>query len=119
MDRPLEVIFRNMQPSPELEALVQEHAARLEKLDNHIMGFRVTIELENHTHKTGNSPEVHIEIQVPGETLTINHNHTRDSDALISIHDAFRAATTQLKEYLARKAGRVKHHKLAQTPAAE
>jgi len=82
MDRPLEVVFRNMKPSAELEADVRARAARLDQLNKHIVGCRVTIELENHTHRTGYLPKVHIELEVPGKSITVNHKHEHSGDIL-------------------------------------
>jgi len=114
MDRPLDLIFRNMKPSIELQTLVYERAERLEQFYQHIVGCRVTIELQNHTHRTGNIPDVHIDIQVPGQDLVINHQHNHEGDALTAIHKAFDAAALKLKEYKERKTGRVKQHESAQ-----
>ena len=102
MDRPLELVFRNMKPSPELKDLVHERASRLEHLYQHIIGCRVTIELEN--HRSGAIPDVRIDVQVPGRDLVVNQ-HSRGGDALTSVHNAFDAAAQQIKEYKARKNG--------------
>jgi ribosomal subunit interface protein len=104
MERPLEVVFRNMKPSAELEADVRTRATRLEIFDKHIIGCRVTVELENHTHRTGYTPEVHIEIEVPGKNITVNHKHEHGGDAFTSVREAFDSAARQLQEYTARKA---------------
>ena len=110
MDRPLEVSFHNMKSSSELEALVRERVDRLEQIYSHIIGCRVTVELQNHTHRTGNIPDLVIDLQVPGESLIVNHQHSLGGDALTSVHKAFDAVAHQLKEYKARKAGHVKLH---------
>jgi ribosome-associated translation inhibitor RaiA len=119
MVRPLEVIFRNMKPSAELEADVRARVARLELLDKHIIGCRVTVEFENHTHKTGYIPQVHIEIEVPGKNITVNHKHEHGGDALTSVREAFDAAAKQLQEYVARKTLHLKHHERAASPVTE
>jgi len=119
MDRPLEVVFRNMKPSAELEADVRARAARLDLLNKHIIGFRVTVELENHTHKTGYIPKVQIEVEVPGKNITVNHKHEHGGDALTSIREAFDAAAKQLQEYATRKTLHLKHHEPATSPITE
>ncbi len=119
MDRPLEVVFRNMKPSAELEADVRTRTARLELLDKHIIGCRVTVELENHTHKTGNIPQVHIEIEIPGKNITVNHKHEHGGDALTAVREAFDAAARQLQEYTARKTLHLKHHEPAASLVTE
>ena len=107
MDSQAEIFFRNMKPSKELTQLVKERVERLEHLYQHIVSCKVTIGLQNHTHRTGNIPEVHIDIQVPGQTLVVNHAHN-EVDALTAVHKAFDAMGLQLKEYKARKMGHVK-----------
>jgi len=119
MDRPLEVVFRNMKPSAELEADVCARAARLDLLNKHIIGCRVTVELENHTHKTGYIPKVHIEVEVPGKSITVNHKHEHGGDTLTSIREAFEAAAKQLQEYTARKTPHLKHHEPVTSPITD
>jgi ribosomal subunit interface protein len=109
MDSPAELFFRNMNPSKELAQLVKEHVEKLEHFYQHIITARVTIGLQNHTHRTGNIPEVHIDIQVPGHTVVVKHHPTEGDDAA-AVHKAFAIATQQLKEYKARKMGHVKQH---------
>ena len=113
MDRPLELSFRNMKPSNELKALVHERAGRLDHLYQHIIGCRVTIELE--ASRNGTIPDVKIDLQVPGRELVVNQ-HSRGGDALTSVHNAFDAAALQLKEYKARKFGHVKVHETPGLP---
>ena len=104
-----ELFFRNMRPSPELSAAAKERAEKLEKLYDHIVGMKVVIQLANHTHRTGEAtvPDVHVEIQVPGQSLTVNKAHG-GADAMAELHKAFDAAEAQLKDYKARKMGHVK-----------
>jgi ribosome-associated translation inhibitor RaiA len=119
MDRPLEVVFRNMKPSAELEADVRARAARLERMEKYIIGCRVTVELENHTHKTGYIPQVHIEIEVSGKSITVNHKHKHGGDALAAVREAFGAAAKQLQEYTARKTQHLNHHQPGSSPSTE
>ena len=118
MDSPAELFFRNMKPSNELTQLAKERVDKLESFYQHIIGCRVTIGLANNTHRTGKVPEVHIDIQVPGHTIVVNHNPPNDADVAASIHKAFDAAAHQLKEYKARRMGHVKQH-VAESPPPE
>ena len=112
MDRPLETLFQNIRPSAELKKLIRERTERLEKLDQHIIGCRVTVDLPKHGHRSGNIPEVHIEVQVPGQSLTVSHRHNHGGDVLTAVHNAFDAIAIQVKKYKALKAGSVKQHEL-------
>jgi ribosomal subunit interface protein len=117
MDSSAELFFRNMNPSKELAQLVKEQVEKLEHFYQHIIGCRVTIGLANHTHRTGKAPDVHIDIQVPGHTIVVNHNST-EVDGMAAVHKAFDAAMHQLKEYKRRKMGHVKSHE-AESPLPE
>jgi ribosome-associated translation inhibitor RaiA len=109
MDSSAELFFRNMKPSQELAQLVKEQVEKLEHFHQHIIGCKVTIGLANHTHRTGNVPDVHIDIQVPGHTIVVNHTST-EADGSAAVHKAFAAAMHQIKEYKQRKMGHVKQH---------
>ena len=118
MDHPLELVFHNMNPSAELKTLIHERTERLEKLGQHIIGCRVTVDLPKHAHRSGNTPEVHIELQVPGQNLTVSHKHNHGGDVLTAVHNAFDAIAIQVKKYKARKADRVKQHELPEGTAS-
>ena len=119
MDRSLELAFHNMKPSAALKTLIQERLERLEDLHQHIIGCRVSVDQPNHAHRSGNIPEVYIEIQMPGQNLTVSHKHSNGGDALTAVHNAFDAMAVQIKEYKARKLGRVKQHELHEDAITE
>lgn len=104
MERPLEIVFHNMSPSVEIERLVREKVAKLEKFYPRIIGCRVAVEIPHKQHKTGNVPEVHVEMQVPGQTLVVRHeHHARERHAApnvrTSLRDAFSAAREKLRDF--------------------
>ena len=117
MDHPLELLFHNLEPSAELNTLILERTERLEKLDQHIIRCRVTVDLPKRAHRTGNFPEVHIEVQVPGQSLTVSHKHDHSGDVLTAVNNAFDAIAVQIKKYKARKSGRVKQHESSEDTA--
>ncbi|HEY4114772.1 MAG TPA: HPF/RaiA family ribosome-associated protein [Rhizomicrobium sp.] len=114
MDIPLEIVFHGMKPSAAVEALVREHVGKLEKRFEHIIGCRVAIEIPHRQHRTGNVPEVHIEIRVPRKELVISRepHKVKDRRAKIDVNavlkDAFGAAEKQLTEYKRQLNGDVK-----------
>jgi cold shock CspA family protein/ribosome-associated translation inhibitor RaiA len=114
MDIPLELAFHNVDPSAEIEALIREHVARLEKLYPHLIGCRVSVEMLHKQHKTGNVPEVHIAIRVPGREIAISRepHKAKQRRAAPNIHtsvkDAFRAAEKRLKDFKRMQQGDVK-----------
>jgi ribosomal subunit interface protein len=116
MDTPLELTFHNIEPSDALKTAVREHLARLEQYHDHIIGCRVVIELPHKTQKaSGNQPDVHIVLRVPGKEIVVsrgmNHNgHKKaDNDAYAVLDEAFITAQQQLKDWRRVSHGNVKY----------
>ena len=64
MDRPLEVAFHNLQPSPAIEAELREHVDKLERRFGKLIGCRVSVERLHNQHRTGNiTTETHCDIR--------------------------------------------------------
>jgi cold shock CspA family protein len=114
MDIPLEIAFHNCEPSSEIESLIREHVGRLEKLYPHLVGCRVSIEMLHKQHRSGNVPEVHIAIRVPGREIAISRepHKAKQRRAAPNVHtsvkDAFRAAEKRLKDFKEQQYGEVK-----------
>src|SRR5436309_2163885 len=114
MDIPLEITFHNLKSSAKTEALIREHVARLEKLYPHLIGCRVSVEMLHKQHRTGNVPEVHVAIRVPGREIAISREPQKAKqrhatpNVHTSIKDAFRAAEKRLKDFKRVQYGDVK-----------
>lgn len=115
MEQPLEIFFHNMRHSADIERLVRQKVGKLEKIYPRIIGCRVAVEVPHKQHKTGNVPEVHVEIRVPGQMLVVRReHHARERhtapNARSSVRDAFDAAELKLKDFKRRQYNEVKHH---------
>jgi ribosomal subunit interface protein len=110
---PLQVTFRNMDPSPALEARVRELAMRLEKFSGQIMRCHVIVEAPHRHQQQGNLFEIHIDITVPDKEIAIRQappaNHAHE-DPYVALRDAFRAARRKLQDYERRRDQRIKTH---------
>ena len=115
MQIPLDISFRNMDPSPAVETRIREKTAKLEeRFQDHMIGCTVVVEAPHrHQHK-GKLYSVHIDISVPGKDHLIvdrakplDHAH---EDVYVAVRDAFNAATRQLEDYRQRIRGEVKAH---------
>jgi len=99
---PLQITFRQMEPSAALEARIRKLAGRLERFSEHIMRCRVIVEpLPHHSHQ-GALHEIHIDITLPDEEIAIRHTHPADhahEDPYVALRDAFRAARRRLEDY--------------------
>lgn len=104
MPMPVEISYRDMDPSPALNFYVHRWAAKLALVHPDIARCRVTIE-RPHQHKRHGQPvRVRVDLTVPGPDVTISHDrgydHGRDrhEDAYVAVHDAFTAAQRRLKQ---------------------
>ncbi|HVH26788.1 MAG TPA: HPF/RaiA family ribosome-associated protein [Vicinamibacterales bacterium] len=125
MIRPVQVTFRNMDPSAALEEAIRARAAWLETFYPALVGCHVTVDIPHRHRKHGWPLHVRIELSLPGEDVIVNHEpalhgtlgeaaHKRDEldgahkDALVTIHDAFDVARRRLEDAARRQRGDVK-----------
>jgi cold shock CspA family protein len=130
MTLPIQITFRNTEPSERVEAMVRKEAAKLEKFYPRIMSCRVSIEVPEHRRRFGGLHHVRIDLGLPGGELVIKnqpslrgsipeedgktakhleigapHKHME-----VAIRDAFRSARRQLEDYARAQRGAVKTH---------
>ena len=101
MQIPLQIRFRNFDPSAAVEAAVRKRAEKLERIDSAITSCRVTIELAHrHSHK-GNLFHVVINVRTPTGEVAVSRmpddEHAHE-DVYVAIRDAFDAAQRQLRD---------------------
>jgi ribosomal subunit interface protein len=113
MQLPLEISFRNMEPSPAIEARIHEKAAKLDRFASRVMRCRVVVEVPHrHSHK-GKLYHVALHITLPGGEIVVNRegpkNHAHE-DVYVAIRDGFDAAARQLEDCVRRMRGDVKTH---------
>ena len=115
MQRPLEIAFRDLDPSDFIRNLVEERVDRLERFHPHIIGCRVVIEAP-HRSAEGHSPQIGIsvEVDIPGRARIVakDEEPQRDlkGDHLSAVNRAFEAIERQLEELGAKQRGDVKRH---------
>jgi ribosomal subunit interface protein len=115
MQIPLQVSFRNMDPSPAVEVVVREKAARLERFHERITSCRVIIEAPHRHHHKGKLYDVRIDIAIPGEEIVVQRSGAENrahEDVYVAVRDAFDAATRRLQDYVRQANGRVKAHEV-------
>ena len=114
MQTPLQIRFRNLEPSEAVEAAVRKRVDQLERIDNAITSCRVTIELAHkHSHQ-GNLFHVVIDVRTPDGEVVISRmpdDAQAHEDAYVAIRDAFDAARRKLKNQRRIAQGKVKRHK--------
>ena len=115
MQIPLNIEFRNLEPSEPLRKDIEEKVAKLEKIASEITSFRVVVEMP-HKHKNqGRLFRVNVDITLPGKEIVASassdKNHAYEN-AYVVVRDAFNAARKQLQQFLSKRRGDVKTHEL-------
>lgn len=116
MKLPLQITFRNMNPSEVIEANIRDKADKLNQVFPHIMSCRVVVEAGHKHHHQGNIYDVHIDLKVPDKEIAVSReaglNHAHE-DVYVAIRDAFDAAKRQLQNYSAKIQREVKTHEVS------
>ena len=116
MKLPLQVVFRNMESSAAIEAVVRERTDKLDRFHEHIMSCRVVIELHHRHHHQGNLYHVRVDVKVPEAEIVASREpaeHHAHEDVYVAIRDAFNAVQRRLEDYVRRRRGAVKTHEIA------
>jgi ribosome-associated translation inhibitor RaiA len=86
--------FRDMTPSPALQAAVERWASRLDHVSHRIVSCHVSVEKPHRHHLHGSAFQITVIVTVPGSQITVsNQPH---EDPYVAVADAFRAARRQL-----------------------
>lgn len=113
---PLQIAFRNIDPSPAIEARVRTAAQKLARFHSRITSARVVISAPEKHHHRERLYVVRISLAVPGGTIWINRGSQANlahSDVYVAIRDAFHAAARRLEDFVRRHESRVKRHETA------
>lgn len=110
MEIPLQINFRNMEPSAAVEARVREKAKKLEQYFHHLTSCRVVVEAPHRHQRKGNIYHVRIEMGVPRKPELVVSNEREENhaheDVYIAIRDAFATAERQLRNYSEKMEGK-------------
>jgi len=112
MQRPLQIVFRDIAPSEAVEAQIREKMEKLELFYPHIIGCKATVEIAGKHKHQGQLFNVRLDITVPGSELVINRD--KHEEFYVALRDAFDAAKRQLEDHGRRQRGDVKSHEVEQ-----
>lgn len=131
MKSQLQITFRNMKPSKEIEELIRAGAAKLDALYSQLVGCRVMVEIPHRHHKKGSPYHVRIDLTVPQGEIIVKREPSLSArarqlgereirknaevqiphkDLRFAISDAFKAAARRLQDYARRQRGDIKTH---------
>ena len=111
---PLEIVFKGIEHTDEIEALVREEADKLERVCTYMIRCQVAVEKRQQHQEIGNPYRVRIDITVPpGHELVVRREPSKGDmhDPLeIVIKHAFASAARQLHKLVEQQRGAVKTH---------
>ena len=114
MKVPLEISYRDIQKTEEIEDLIHEKCAKLEQVCDCISSCRVAIEKPQEHQRTGNPYQVRLDITVPpGHELVVKREVGKGEmhEELTSvIRKVFSTARHKLKKLTEKQRGEVKFH---------
>ena len=113
MQRPLQIVFHELERSEAIESAVRRHAEDLEHFFDRVTSCRVVVEAPHRRHHRGRVYNVRIELGVPRKTIVVDRPHHLDhahEDVYVAITDAFHAARRQLEDHVRKMRGDVKQH---------
>ena len=116
MKLPLQITFRDFDPSDTVEETIRHKANKLEQVYDRITSCRVVMEAPHRHGRVGQLYHVRVDITVPEGEIVINRepelNHAHE-DANVAVRDAFDAAQRRLEDHVRKLGGiRVKEHPL-------
>lgn len=130
MNFPLQITFRNMEPSKILEESIRAEADKLNTFYERITRCHVAVEIPHRHHRKGKQCHVRVDLTLPGKELVIKREPTASSrsrktkvalagkvtklepyhDLRLVIHDAFVAAGRRVQDFARLHRGEVKSH---------
>jgi len=101
MQRPLQIVFKGMDSSPALEALIRERVDRLDDLHPRLIGCRVVVEVPHRGAEAAKVPvAVSVEAEVAGRGPIVGRDQAERRDAkedhTVALNKAFEAVERQL-----------------------
>lgn len=114
MNVPLEISYRHVRHTQELEELVRNKAGKLQRICSYLSSCRVAVERDHKKQGTGDVFRVRIDATVPpGHELTVTKHSdekNRHVDLAATIRRAFDAVERPLQELVDEQRGEAKAH---------
>lgn len=112
MQVPMEIAYRGVQKNQQIEELIEERAARFEKICDNVISCRIVLEKEQETNPIY---RVRVIVRTPPEHEIVAKRESPErgvhNGALpVLVREAFDAADKQLKQLVAKRRGNVKLH---------
>lgn len=114
MQEPLEVSFRGVERTRDIENLIQKEVEKLERICDSIIGGHVSVERPQKHQDTGSSYRVRIGISVPRNPELVAVREPGEGEMHQPLHtvikSTFKKTRRQLKKYMEKRKKDVKYH---------
>lgn len=113
MKNPLQITYRDIEPTPSIDEAIRSRVAWLEGYYPDIVSCRVVVEMPHRRRHTGGLYRVRIDMTVPGAELVVGRHPTEceeHRDFYVALRDAFHAARRELEDYARKRRQQVKRH---------
>ncbi|MFW6181790.1 MAG: cold shock domain-containing protein [Spirochaetota bacterium] len=114
MNVPLELSYRHVHRTQDLEELIRQKAGRLQRICSYLSSCRVAVERDHKKQGTGDVFRVRVDLTVPpGHELTVTkHSDEKDMhvDLAATVRRAFDAVERPLQELVEEQRGEAKAH---------
>lgn len=104
MEVPLEITYRNVEKSEDIDQLIREKAAKLDGMHDRITSCRVSVEKPQENQRSGNNYRVRIDMRVPPGKELVVRREASEGD----IHDPLRSVITEAFKKLSKQLKKVK-----------
>lgn len=104
MEMPLEITYRGVEKTAELDGLIRDRAAKLEEFHDHIISCHVYVDRPQRHQQSGSSYVVRLDIRVPPEHEIVVKSNLGDG----SIHDSVFKVITDTFDSAYRKVKKVR-----------
>jgi ribosome-associated translation inhibitor RaiA len=120
MQLPVKISYRGLEKSDQIDSLVLNYSARLERFCDHINRCDVAIEQTNHTHNKGNPYRCRIDVTVAPRHELVAEEKQKDNGTheplKKAIHDAFKTMERELRRVVEKQRRDVKTHSDTRSP---
>lgn len=103
MALPVNITFRDIDPSPAVEARIHDRAKRLEKFARRATSLQVTVAAPHQSGHKGTLYQFTLELRMPKKDIVVKQgdspNHAHE-DVYVAMRDAFAALERQVRGHL-------------------
>jgi ribosome-associated translation inhibitor RaiA len=122
MQTPVDIAFRQCEPSEEIRSEIAAQAQRLEKFSPRITSCHVVVNGPQTRHQNGDLFNIRLCIAMPGHKDVVVDRRRGDAPERehlrVAVREAFDAAVRQIEEAQREMRGRVKQHPVEDTAAS-